>query len=54
MTLAIPAQLANAAIETYIQDTASCVQCHSMAQTTASTPASPRPADFSFLLGLAQ
>jgi hypothetical protein len=53
-TLAIPAQLANSAIETYIQDTASCVQCHSLAQTTASTTASPQTADFSFLLGLAQ
>lgn len=53
-TLAIPAQLANAAIETYIQDTASCVQCHSFARTVPAPPASPQPADFSFLLGLAR
>jgi hypothetical protein len=53
-TLAIPAQLANSAIETYIQDTASCVQCHSMAQTRPAAPTPAQPADFSFLLGLAQ
>ena len=47
-TLAIPAQLANSAIETYIQDSASCVQCHAMARTAVGTPA-----DFSFLLALA-
>lgn len=48
-TIAAPMQLANAAIETYIQDTASCVQCHAGARSAVGTPA-----DFSFLLGLAQ
>jgi hypothetical protein len=48
-TLAIPAQLANSGIETYIQATASCVQCHSFARAAAG-----QPADFSFLLALAQ
>jgi hypothetical protein len=45
-----PLQLANTVLETYIQQSNfSCIPCHSTAMTTAN-----RPADFSFMLSLAQ
>jgi hypothetical protein len=44
----IPRYLGNSVIESYIQSTASCLECHAQAQTTAG-----QDANFSFLLGLA-
>ena len=45
--IGIPAVLGNTTLETYIQPTASCVNCHNFAQT-----AFGQSADFSFVLGM--
>ncbi len=47
--VSIPKLLGNSTIETYIQSTSSCVDCHRAATTAVNTNA-----DFSFLLGLAK
>lgn len=44
----IPRFLANTTMETYLQNTSSCLDCHSLATTTTG-----QDANFSFLLGLA-
>lgn len=45
--IGIPAVLGNTTLETYIQPTASCINCHNFAQT-----AFAQPSDFSFVLGM--
>ena len=52
----IPANLTNTTMETYIQNSNSCMDCHSAAQTAGSLPQSGGPvsAAFSYLLQDAQ
>lgn len=45
--IGIPAVLGNTTLETYIQTTASCINCHNFAQTVYG-----QPSDFSFVLGM--
>jgi len=49
----LPRYLGNTTLETYIQGTASCLQCHAFATLAVGKPGQPKPsANFSFLLGL--
>lgn len=55
----LPALLGNSALESFVQETSSCMGCHSMARTKRHASKAPADrgfvsADFTFLLGLAR